>query len=108
MSSKITDARIDELRRLTRLKEELQEKIQNEKDAMQAIRQAMVKDNTGELVSSSSRAAKENRNIQPSTLNHDDVLEAHGEAIERLEEQFAKVDKELRGLEELMKSEETS
>lgn len=72
---------------------------------MQAIADAMEKDKTDALISSSSKAAREARGKQPSTLSDEDVLEACEIAIQRLEEQFAKVEGELRALKELMKSE---
>jgi len=50
---------MEELKRLGQLKEELREKIQKEQDAMQATADAMEKDKTGALISSSSKAARE-------------------------------------------------
>ncbi|KAK5651083.1 hypothetical protein OQA88_13703 [Cercophora sp. LCS_1] len=55
MSNKITDARIKELERLKKLKEDLKKKIQAEQDAMQAILDLMDEDAQA-LVSSSSKA----------------------------------------------------
>ena len=102
MSNKITDARIQELERLRSLKEELKEKIEAEQDGMQTILDS-INVETQELVSSSSRAAKDARGRGPSSLDHQDVIEVHKMAIERLEEQFSKVVKELEELEELMR-----
>lgn len=103
MSNKITDARIQELTRLQNLKNELQEKIRQEQEAMQAILDSMSAE-AQELASSSSRATKEARRKESSSLSHEDVIDAHGIAIARLEEQFSKVVEELEGLEELMKA----
>lgn len=103
MSNKITDARIQELERLQSLKNELKEKIEAEQDGMQTILDSMNAE-AQELVSSSSRAAKDARGKGSSSLDHQDVVEAHKLAIERLEEQFSEVVKELEELEELMKS----
>lgn len=50
-----------------------------------------------------SRAAKDARGKGSSSLYHQDVIEAHRMAIERLEEQFSEVMRELEQLEELMK-----
>jgi len=104
MSNKITDARIKELERVKKLKEDLKGKIQAQQDAMQAILDSM-DDDAQALVSSSSKAAKDARGKESSTLNHQDLVDSYKITIERLEEEFSKVEEELKGLEELMKSE---
>lgn len=104
MSNKITDARIKELERLRKLKEDLKEKIQTEQDAMQAILNSMNGD-AQILVFSSSKAAKDARGKESSNLSHQEIVDSYKIAIERLEEQFSKVEEELKGLEELMESE---
>ncbi|GAB1311845.1 hypothetical protein MFIFM68171_02055 [Madurella fahalii] len=104
MSNRITDARIKELERLKQLKEELKERIQKEQDAMQAMLDLM-NDDVQALVSSSSKAAKEARGKESTTLSHQEVVDAYKIAIERLEEEFSKVEEELKELEELMASE---
>lgn len=68
MSNKITDARIQQLERLRNLKNQVQEKIQEKRDAMQAILDSMNAE-TQELVSSSSRAAKDARRKDTFNLN---------------------------------------
>jgi hypothetical protein len=103
MSNKITDARMEELERLVQLKEELQKKLQDTRDAMEEIRKSMRRDGVSDLISSSSNAAKKGRKKAPSTLNHEEVLETYTLAMARLGEDFEKVDQELRGLQELMK-----
>jgi len=55
-------------------------------------------------VSSSSRAAKGARRKELSKLNQEDVIDAHKLVIERLEEQFSKVEEELKGWDELKMS----
>lgn len=102
MSNKITDARKEELERLMQLKEELRRKLQDTQDAMGEIQKAIERDGVGELLSSSSRAARTGRKQAPSTLNHQEVLETYELAKSRLEEDFKKVEDELRGLQELM------
>jgi hypothetical protein len=100
MSNKITDARIKELERLRSLKSELMEKIEESQNSMLAILESM--DATAqELVSSSSRAAKAARGKESSSLDHQDVIEAHKMAIVRLEEQFSQVEKELEEMDKL-------
>ena len=103
MPNKITDHRIQELERKIKRRDELKEKIQEEKDAMKAIADAMKKGSTGVLISSSSKAAKDARNKDSSTLTNEDILDTYDITIRRLEEQYKKVEEELKGLEELMK-----
>jgi hypothetical protein len=100
----ITDARIKELERVRKLKEDLKEKIQAQQDAMQALLDSM-DDDAQTLASSSSKAAKDARGKESRTLNHQELVDSYKIAIERLEEQFSKAEEELKGLEELMKSE---
>lgn len=104
MSNKITDDRIQELERKIKRRDELQEKIQKEKDAMKVIDDAIKKGNTSAFISSSSKAAKDARNKDSSTLTNEDILDAYDMTIRRLEEQYKKAEEELKGLEELMKS----
>lgn len=56
MSTKITSARIDELESLQRRKDNLQEKIQEKKDKMTEIRNAMENGDTADIMVSSSAA----------------------------------------------------
>jgi predicted nucleic acid-binding Zn-ribbon protein len=106
MSNKITDARIEELQRLKILKEELRSKIQAEQDAMEEILDSM-NDEAQEFASSSSRAARYARGKEPSSVSHQDVLEAHKMAIARLEEDFSAVEKDLGELQEAINSTES-
>ncbi|KAL5331647.1 hypothetical protein ACEPPN_001182 [Leptodophora sp. 'Broadleaf-Isolate-01'] len=94
MSNKITDARIRELERLQSLKSDLKEKIEAEQDGMQKILDSMNEE---------AQEPKDARGKGSSSLYHQDVIEAHRMAIERLEEQFSEVMRELEQLEELMK-----
>jgi hypothetical protein len=103
MSSKITDARIEELRRLMSRRDELEAKIQKEQDGLQEILDSM-NDDAQEFVSSSSRAAKAARGRESSSLAHQDVIEAYKMAIARLEEEFSEVKRELEELEEAINS----
>lgn len=103
MSNKITDARIEELARLQNLKNELQEKLRKEREGMQAILDSMSPE-TQELVSSSSKATKDVRGKESSNLRHQDLLDACMITIDRLEEDFSNVEKELEGLQDLMKA----
>ena len=104
MSNKITDARIEELESLERLKEELKEKIQEKKDKMKEIRDAMERGDTADVILSSSTAALKRRGKEAFNLTNDDPLDALDIAVERLEEQFSKVDEELNHLKELIGS----
>src|SRR4051812_42006219 len=101
MSNKITDDRIQELGRKIKRRDELQEKIQKEKDDMKVIADAIKKGSTGALISSSSKAAKDARNKDSSTLTNEDILDACDITIRRLEEQYRMAEEELKGLEEL-------
>jgi hypothetical protein len=103
MSNKITDARIEELQRLKNLKEQLRAQIQIEQDDMQKILDSM-NDEAQESVSSSSKAAKAARGKTSSSLDHQDVIDAHEMAIARLEEEFSGVERELEELEEAINS----
>lgn len=69
---------------------------------MQALRDSMNAE-TQESVSSSSRAAKDARGKESSSLNHQDVLDAYELAIARLEEDYSQIEKELEELKEVMK-----
>jgi len=71
---------------------------------MQAVADAMEEDKTGALISPSSRAARDARG-KSSTLSDEDALKACEITIHRLEEQFAKVEDEMRRIEKPMKSE---
>jgi hypothetical protein len=103
MSGKITDARIEELRTLRDRRDELSGKIEKEKEGMQAILDSM-DEVTQDSTQSSSRAAKDKRRKEKdrSNFSHDDAVEIHQMAIERLEEDYAHVVKELEDLERLM------
>lgn len=102
MSNKITDARIEELARLRNRKNELQDKIERERKEMQALLDSMSPE-AQELASSSSKVTKSVRGKESSNLSHEDVVESYALAIDRLEEDFSNVVRELEGLEELMK-----
>lgn len=102
MSNKITDVRIEELEKLKELKEKLQQKIQRKKDKMREIRDAMETGETADIILSSSAAALNKRGKEASNFTNEDLLEIQEMAIERLEEQFSKVQDELNGLMELM------
>ncbi|KAF8847264.1 hypothetical protein BDZ45DRAFT_347781 [Acephala macrosclerotiorum] len=99
MSNKITDARIEELQRLKSLKEQLRAQIQMKQDDMQKILDSM-NDEAQESVSSSSKAAKAARGKASSSLDHQDIIDAHEMAVARLEEEFSGVERELEELEE--------
>ncbi|KAK5653234.1 hypothetical protein OQA88_9133 [Cercophora sp. LCS_1] len=61
------------------------------------------KGDTEELISSSSKAARDARNKGgSSTLTNQDVIDTYTIAIERLEEEYEKAEEELKGLKELM------
>jgi hypothetical protein len=70
---------------------------------MQAILDSM-DEVTQDSTQSSSRAAKDKRRKEKdrSNFSHDDAVEIHQMAIERLEEDYAHVVKELEDLERLM------
>lgn len=98
MSTKITDARIEELERLKQLKEDLIEKIQKRKDEMKEIRDAMERGETADIMLSSSAAALSARGKESSNFINDELLEIEELVIERLEEQLSKVEEEIDGL----------
>jgi uncharacterized protein YoxC len=100
MSTKITDARIAELERLTKLKKSLQDDINGKKAEMQKILNSMNAESQA-MASSSSNAVKERRGKGTSRLDHQDVIDSLDIAIERLEADYAKVDKELETLKKL-------
>lgn len=104
MSTKITSARIEELESLQRRKQNLQEKIQEKKDKMTEIRNAMEDGDTAEIMGSSSAAALRKRGKEPSTLTNEDLLEALDSAVDRLEEEKLEVDEELKNLKDLIDS----
>jgi prefoldin subunit 5 len=103
MSGKITDARIEHLRSLRDRRDKLSRKIEKEKEGMQAVLDSM-DEVTQDSTQSSSRAAKEKRAKEKDRANfsHDDAVEIHQMAIERLKEDYAQVVKELEDLEQLM------
>ncbi|KAF4633967.1 hypothetical protein G7Y89_g4147 [Cudoniella acicularis] len=103
MSNKITDARIEELQKLKDLKNELSDKIQMQKDDMQKILDSM-DDEAQEFASSSPKAAKAARGKAPSSLNHQDTIDALELTIARLEDDYSIVERELEKLEEAMNS----
>jgi hypothetical protein len=49
-------------------------------------------DDARALVSSSSKAAKDTGSKESSTLNHQEIVDAYQGAIDRLEEEFSKVE----------------
>jgi SMC interacting uncharacterized protein involved in chromosome segregation len=98
MSNKITDARIKELQRLKDRKTKLTGQIQTRKDEMQKILDSM-DDKAQGSASSSSRAAKAARGKASSSLNHQDVIDAHNIAIAKWKEELSEVEKELKDLE---------
>ncbi|KAK1770092.1 hypothetical protein QBC33DRAFT_530119 [Phialemonium atrogriseum] len=101
-SNKITDARIEQLERLQKLKDELTQKLETEQDGMRALLNSMTSE-TQDSISSSSNTAKSGRRKKVSSLTHKDAIEGHGMAVQRLQEQFNKVDKELDDMKELMR-----
>jgi len=101
---KITDARIEELKKLAELKGKLKEKIEKKKGTMKKIRDAMEVGGTADIMLSSSTAALTRRRKETSTLTNEDLLESLDMTIERLEERFSKVTEELDQLKELTKS----
>lgn len=101
MSTKITDARMKELEQLTKLKDDLKEKIRAHKAEMQRLRDTMDAE-ARESISSSSRAAKKRRGKDQSSLNHQEVVDSLDITIARLEEHYNNVDNELEGLKGLM------
>ena len=86
------------------LKQKLSEKIQEEREKMKEIRDAMEHGDIADIILSSSSTALNRRGKEASTLTNDDLLEALEIAVERLEEQFSKVNEELNHLKELMGS----
>jgi hypothetical protein len=104
MSTKITSARIEELESLQKRKENLQEKIQEKKDKMTEIRNAMEDGDTADIMGSSSTAALEKRGKKTSTLTNDDLLAALDIVIDRLVNETLKVDEELQNLKDLVGS----
>ncbi|KAF4631886.1 hypothetical protein G7Y89_g6248 [Cudoniella acicularis] len=103
MSGKITDARIEQLQDLRRRRDELIEKIQEEKNGMQNLLDLMDEE-TQDSTHSSSRAAKEKRgkDKDKSKFSHEKAIEIHELAIVRLEEDYAQVVKELEDLENII------
>jgi chromosome segregation ATPase len=101
MSNAITEARLDELETLKKRKETLQDKIRAEGDKMQELIDSM-NTPTKDAISSSSKAAKDRRRKDTSTLDHQDVIDACEMAIARLEEDYANVEQELEDLKKLM------
>ncbi|KAF4626306.1 hypothetical protein G7Y89_g11854 [Cudoniella acicularis] len=104
MSNRITNARIEELEKLKERKDELKEKIKEKKDKMKEIRDAMERGDTADMILSSSAAALNKRGKETSNLTNEDLLEIQEMAIERLEEQFSKVEEELKQLKDMESS----
>lgn len=102
MSNRITDARIEELEKLRERKDELKERIKKKKDGMKEILDAMERGETADIILSSSTAALNKRGKNVSKFTNEDMLEIQEMAIERLEEDYSKVEEELNGLKELM------
>ncbi|TAQ89307.1 hypothetical protein B7494_g2373 [Chlorociboria aeruginascens] len=103
MSNKITDARIEEFRRLKDLKKELSDKIQTQKDDIQRILDT-IDDRAQEVALSSSEAAKAARDIASSSLNYQDMIDALELTTGRLEEDYFGVKRELEELEKAINS----
>lgn len=102
MSNKITDARIAELQQLKDLKDELSDKIQKQKDEMQNILDSM----DDEAQNSHRHLQKQQRLLEVegrlvSTIRTQSMLEL---AIDRLEEDYSRLETELEALEEAMNS----
>jgi hypothetical protein len=106
MSSKITEARIEELKVLKSKRDELVEKIKEENEGMEIILNSMT-DETKDLIQSSSRQAKTRREEESSNLTPDEFLEARQKVVERLQENYEKAVEELETLEKLIASEDT-
>ena len=104
MSNKITDARIEQLKKLMQLKEDLKERINKKTEEMKEIRHAMERGGTTSIILSSTVAALIKRGKKSSNLTNEDVLEIQQVAIDRLEEQSSKAEGELKELKELMES----
>ncbi len=83
MSNKITNARVEQLKTTIQRKEDLKQRLQEKKDELQALLDSM-DDATEQIISSSSRAAKENRDKEETSLTNQDVVDSHNRAIERL------------------------
>lgn len=103
MSYKITDARIEELRRLIALKDEMRDKIQTQKDCMQEMLD-LLDEKTHQLILSSSRAAQEARGIPSFLLAHQDAIDALALTIGSLKEDYSGLERELEDLEQAMES----
>lgn len=103
MPKKITDARIEELKALKSRRDGLVERIQVEREGMEALLKLMDTE-TRESTQSSSRAAKEKRGKEKdrSKFSHEEAIDIHQMAIERLQENYSQVTKELEGLEKLV------
>ncbi|PVH68094.1 hypothetical protein DL98DRAFT_522961 [Cadophora sp. DSE1049] len=104
MSTKITQARIQELESLQRRKADLQERIQAKKDEMTKIRDGMESEGTADMMSSSSAAALRRRGKETSKLTNADVLESLDMAIDRLQEEMLEVEGELKKFKDLVGS----
>ncbi|CAD6444829.1 d67c9873-148d-4e96-a617-e37e28981b5f-CDS [Sclerotinia trifoliorum] len=107
MSNKITNARIAELQRLMDRKDELRTTIQEKQDAMQRIVDTM-NEEAQTLTSSSAKAVMAARGKVSSTLSYQDEVDSYEIAIARLEELYAEVEAELKGLQELMEPQDST
>ncbi|KAL3421703.1 hypothetical protein PVAG01_05859 [Phlyctema vagabunda] len=95
MATKVTSSGIDELERLQGRKDDLQARIQEKKDKMSEIRNAMKDGDTAGIMESSSTADSRPQGKEPSTISNEDLLKALEIAIEQLEEEIMEVDEEL-------------
>ena len=99
--TKITDARIEQLERIQKRKVKMRAKLCKVKQAMEEILHSMCPE-TRQLIVSSTRASKQNRSQEPSSLGLEDEFEAQGLAVNRLDEDYAKFEKELADLKTMM------
>lgn len=99
--TKITDARIEQLERIKKRKDDMRAKLCTARQAMEEILNSMCPE-TRRLIVASTRASKQNRNQEPSSLVLEDEIEVQDLAVKRLDEDYAKFEKELVDLKDMM------
>jgi ABC-type Fe3+-citrate transport system substrate-binding protein len=99
--TKITDARIEQLGRITKRKDEMRAKLCKVKQTMEEILHSMCP-KTRQLIVSSTRASRQNRSQDAFILDLEDEIEAQDLAAKRLDEHYAKFEKELADLKDMM------
>jgi hypothetical protein len=99
--TKITDARIEQLEIIKKRKDEMRAKLCKVKQGMEEMFHSMCAE-TRQLIVSSTRASKQNRNQGPSNLGLAEEIEAQDLAVKRLDEDYAKFEKELVDLKDMM------